>query len=290
MTHEAQTAARTTLDAATTHPATPTPLPGTWRAAAARGAIELRMFFRDQQTVGFIVALPAILLALLASIFGGHDAATGSGVTIGQLYTAGLIAGGIAGTSFTYLGITIAQERANGTLKWLAATPMPRTAYFAGKVVQVIVSALAETALLLAVGVAFYHVHLPSQTSQWLTFAWVFLLGTAACAVAGIAMSSLPKTASAAGPLVSLTLTVLSFISGVYVVPLTTIPAPLRDFGSLFPLTWLAQGMRSVFLPSSAAHLEPAGSWQHGVTALVLLAWIAGGLAVCTRTFRWQPR
>src|SRR6185437_4902822 len=166
-----------------------------------------------------------------------------------------------------------------------AATPMPRTAYFAGKVVQVIVSALVETALLLAVGVAFYHVHLPSQASQWLTFAWVFLLGTAACA-----MSSLPKTASAAGPLVSLTLTVLSFISGVYVVPLTTIPAPLRDFGSLFPLTWLAQGMRSVFLPGSAAHLEPAGSWQHGVTALVLLAWIAGGLVVCTRTFRWQPR
>jgi ABC-2 type transport system permease protein len=258
--------------------------------AAARGAIELKMFFRDKQTVGFIIALPAILLVLLASIFGNQAAARGSGVTIGQLYTAGLIAGGVAGTSFTYLGITIAQERGNGTLKWLAATPVPRTAYFAGKIIQVVISALAETALLLAVGVAFYHVHLPSQAGQWLTFAWVFLLGTAACAVAGIAMSSLAKTPSAAGPLVSLTLTVLSFISGVYVVPLTTIPKPLQDIASIFPLKWLAQGLRSVFLPASAARLEPAGNWQHGTIALVLLVWIAGGLVVCARTFRWQPR
>ena len=289
MTNQAQAAGRT-MPSSKSASLAAAPLPNAWRAVAARGAVELRMFFRDQQTVCFIVAMPALLLVLLASIFGGHDAAKGSGVTIGQLYTAGLIAGGIAGTSFTYLGITIAQERANGTLKWLSATPMPRTAYFAGKVVQVIVSAFAETVLLLAVGVAFYHVHLPSHTSQWLTFGWVFLLGTAACAVAGIAMSSLPRTPSAAGPLVSLTLTVLSFISGVYVVPLTAIPASLRDIGSLFPLTWLAQGMRSVFLPDSAAHLEPAGSWQHGTIALALLAWIAGGLVVCTRTFRWQPR
>jgi hypothetical protein len=102
---------------------------------------------------------------------------THNSVTIGQLYTVGLIAGGIAGTSFTYLDITIANERQNGVLRRLAATPMPRAAYFAGKVIQVTLCAIAETALLLAAGVAFYHVRLPAQASQWLTFAWVFLLG-----------------------------------------------------------------------------------------------------------------
>ena len=131
MTNQAQAAGRT-MPSSKSASLAAAPLPNAWRAVAARGAVELRMFFRDQQTVCFIVAMPALLLVLLASIFGGHDAAKGSGVTIGQLYTAGLIAGGIAGTSFTYLGITIAQERANGTLKWLSATPMPRTAYFAG--------------------------------------------------------------------------------------------------------------------------------------------------------------
>jgi len=266
------------------------PLPSFWRMAAARGQTELRVFFRDSATIGFIVTLPAILLVLLASIFGTQAAAAGSGVTVGQLYTAGLIAGGIASTSFQYLGISIALERQNGVLRRLAATPMPRAAYFAGKIIQVLLCSLAETALLLLVGVLFYHLHLPGQPGRWLTFGWVFLLGTAACAVAGIAVSSVPKRASGATPLISLVLTVLEFISGVFVVPLNSVPAPLRDVGSLFPLRWLAQGLRAVFLPGGAARLEPAGSWQLPLVALVLLAWTVGGLAVCAKTFRWQPR
>jgi ABC-2 type transport system permease protein len=265
------------------------PLPSVLGACLARGAAELRVFFRDKSTVGFIVVMPAIMLVLLASIFGSQAAAKGSHVTVGELFTAGLLAGGIAGTSFTYLGITIANERQTGVLRRLAATPMPRTAYFAGKIIQVMLCAVAETVLLVAVGVAFYHLHLPARPAQWLTLAWVFLLGTAACAVCGIAISGVSKTTAGAGPVVSLTLTVLSFISGVYV-PLTSVPAPLRDVASAFPLKWFAQGLRSAFLPGGAAHLEPAGTWEHLTTALVLIAWLAAGLAVCARTFRWQPR
>jgi ABC-2 type transport system permease protein len=280
----------TEITATKVGPATAPALPSAWRAAGARGVTELRVFFRDPATVGFIVTLPAVLLVLLASIFNTQPAAKGGGVTVGQLYTAGLVAGGVAATSFQYLGISIAQERQSGILTRLSATPMPRTAYFAGKVVQVLLCSLAETALLLLVGVLFFHLHLPSQPGRWLTFAWVFLLGTAACAVAGIAVSSLPRRASGAAPLVSLVLTVLEFMSGIFVVPLSTVPAPLRDVASLFPLKWLAQGLRAVFLPAGAARLEPAGSWQLGEVALVLLAWIAGGLVLCVKTFRWQPR
>jgi len=73
-------------------------------------------------------------------------------------------------------------------------------------------------------------------------------------------------------------------------VPFTVVPAWMRAVASLFPLKWMAQGMRSVFLPEHAATLEPAGSWEHGLTALVLLAWIAAGLVLCLKTFRWQSR
>jgi ABC-2 type transport system permease protein len=46
--------------------------------------------------------------------------------------------------------------------------------------------------------------------------------------------------------------------------------------------------MRSVFLPDAAAVAEPAGSWEHGTTALVLAAWVIIGLVVCARTGRWR--
>lgn len=262
-------------------------LPGAWRLGMARGGVEVKTFFRDKMAVAFIFGLPSILLVLLGSIFGGQAAA--QGVTVGQLFTAGMIAGGIMSTSFQYLAISIATERENGMLKRLSGTPMPRTAYFAGKLVQVMVCTVAETVLLMAVGMVFYHLHLPTEPGRWWTFAWVFVLGSAACALLGIAASSVPRSAASAMPVITLPFTVLQFISGVYV-PFSVVPGWMRTVASFFPLKWMAQGMRSVFLPEQAAALEPAGSWEHGRTALVLLAWTAAGLVLCIRTFRWQSR
>ena len=262
-------------------------LPGVWRLGAARGGVEVKAFFRDKMAVAFIFGLPPILLVLLGSIFGSQAAA--QGVTVGELFTAGMIAGGLMSTSFQYLAITIATERESGMLKRLSGTPMPRPAYFAGKVVQVMVCTVAETVLLIAVGMLFYHLHLPTEPGRWWTFAWVFVLGSAACALLGIAASSVPRSSASAMPVITLPFTVLQFISGVYV-PFTVVPGWMRAVASLFPLKWMAQGMRSVFLPEQAAALEPAGSWEHGLTALVLAVWIAAGLVLCAKTFRWQSR
>jgi ABC-2 type transport system permease protein len=57
---------------------------------------------------------------------------------------------------------------------------------------------------------------------------------------------------------------------------------------AVFPLKWMVQGMRSVFLPDAAAAAEPTGSWEHGMIALVLTVWVVVGLAICSRTFRWR--
>ena len=262
-------------------------LPGVWRLGVASGALEVKAFFRDKMAVAFIFGLPSILLVLLGSIFGGQAAA--HGVTVGQLFTAGMIAGGIMSTSFQYLAISIATERENGMLKRLSGTPMPRAAYFAGKFVQVLMCTVAETVLLMAVGIIFYHLHLPTSPGRWWTFAWVFLLGSATCALLGIAASSVPRSAASAAPVITLPFTVLNFISGVYV-PFNDVPHWMQDLGSFFPLKWMAQGMRSVFLPTGADALEPAHAWEHGRTALVLVMWLAAGLVLCAKTFRWQSR
>src|SRR5271156_2014716 len=262
-------------------------LPSVWRLGMARGGVEVKSFFRDKMAVAFIFGLPSILLVLLGSIFGNQAAA--QGVTVGQLFTAGMIAGGIMSTSFQYLAIGIATERENGMLKRLSGTPMPRAAYFVGKFIQVMVCTVAETVLLMAVGIIFYHLHLPTSPGRWWTFAWVFLLGSATCALLGIAASSLPRSAASATPVITLPFTVLNFISGVYV-PFNDIPHWMQDLGSFFPLKWMAQGMRSVFMPPRAEAMEPAHAWEHGRTALVLIIWLAAGLVLCAKTFRWQSR
>jgi ABC-2 type transport system permease protein len=263
------------------------PLPGVWRAGLARAAVELVTFFRDRQSVAFVFSLPAVLLVLLGSIF--RSMAAGHGMTVGTLFAAGLIGGGIASTSFQYLGIGIATERDRGMLKRLRGTPMPGAAYFIGKTGLVLVSTVAESVLLIIVGMLIDNLHLPTSAGRWWTFAWVFVLGTICFSLLGIAISSLPRSARSATAVIMMPMTVLQFISGVYV-PATLVPTWLRVIASFFPLKWICQALRSVFLPQQAVVLEPAGSWEHGRTALVLAAWIVAGLVLCLTTFRWQRR
>jgi ABC-2 type transport system permease protein len=174
-------------------------------------------------------------------------------------------------------------------LRRLRSTPMPPAAYFLGKIWLVLVTGLLETALLLTFGATVYGVDLPSDVTGWLTFAWIFVLGITGCALLGIAISSVPRSATSASSVVVLPFLVLEFISGVYIL-VDTLPGWMLTIGSFFPLKWLCQGLRGVFLPSAATALEPAGSWEYGRVALVLGAWCVGGLLLCLLTFRWKPR
>lgn len=262
-------------------------LPSAWRLGLLRGAMEIRLFFRSREQVVFTFAFPIVFLFLFASIFG--DTMANTGATASQYYVTSMTAAGIMSTSFQSLGVSIAVERDQHMLRRLRGTPMPPAAYFLGKIWLVMATGLLETALLLTFGSTAYGVRLPSDVSGWLTFGWIFVLGITGCALLGIAISSVPKSAKSASSVVVLPFLVLEFISGVYIQQ-NTLPNWMLTTGSFFPLKWLCQGLRGVFLPHAAAALEPAGSWEYGRIALVLGAWCVGGLALCLLTFRWKAR
>lgn len=256
-------------------------------ASISRGQVEVLQFFRNRDSVVFTLALPVVLLALLASIFSGS--VEGTDVTYSQVYTAALLAGGLASTSFLNLGVAIANERENGTLKRLAGTPMPRAAYFLGKVIVVLVASVLEVIVLMAVGYFAYGVALPSSIGRWWTFAWVTLLGGTAMTLLGVAASSLPRSARSAAAVLNLPFLVLEFISGIFV-PFTSLSHNLYGFAGLFPLRWLAEGYRSALLPSYFQRVEPGHAWNQQQIAVVLVIWCAIGLVVSVRTFRWTGR
>jgi ABC-2 type transport system permease protein len=262
-------------------------LPGVFGIGLQRGALELRQFFRQRDQVVFTFAFPVVFLFLFASIF--SDDVEGAGITASQLYVPAMMAAGIMSTSFQSLGISIAIERDEKVLRRLRGTPMPPASYFLGKIWLVLVTGLMETAILLLVGTTLYDVELPSDATRWFHFTWIFVLGLTACALLGIAISSVPKSGKSATSVVVLPFLVLQFISGVYIA-IDTIPNWMLNIGALFPLKWMCQGLRGVFLPDSAQVLEQAGGWEFGRVALVLGAWCIGGLVLCLLTFRWKNR
>ena len=265
-------------------------LPGLARLAWSRTVFEVRGFFRERDAVVFVFAYPILMLAIFATVFGSdEELVPGSGVRFPQYFLPGMVATGVMLSSFQNLAISIAAERDDGTLKRLRATPLPATAYFLGKTGQVLFSTVVQTALLLAVAALVFDVPLPTGAGRWWTFAWVLVLGTATGAVCGVAFSSVPRSGRSASPVVIPVVLVLQFVSGVFF-RFDELPTWMQQGASVFPLKWVAQGMRSVFLPDEAAVLEPSGTWQHGATAAVLLAWLAVGLVVGVRTFRWRRR
>ena len=253
-------------------------------ACLARGEVEIKQFFRSKDAVVFTLALPIVLLALLASIF-SHDI-PGTQVAYSQVYTTGLLAGGVASTSFLNLAVAIAGERENGGLKRLAGTPMPRTAYFMGKAIVVLVTCALETAVLLVFGHFAYAVAFPTSIGRWWTFIWVTLLGVTSMSLLGVAVSSVPRSARSAAPVANLPLLVLEFMSGVFV-PFTSLSKGLYNFAGLFPLRWMAEGYRSALLPSYFQQVEPGHHWNYSAMALVMGIWIVVGLVLAARTFRW---
>jgi ABC-2 type transport system permease protein len=268
----------------TTDTTAPVQQPSTLALGLARTGIEVKMFFRQRDSLVFTFLFPVILLFIFGSVFSDDLA---PGVSFTQYFAAGMVASGVVLSSFQSLAISIAIERDEGTLKRLHGTPMPPAAYFLGKIGLVLVTSVIQTAILLVIGALAFNLDLPTSPELWLRFAWVFVLGIAAGTLVGIAYSSVARSSQSAAAVVSPVVIVLQFVSGVFFV-FTELPGWMQSVGALFPLKWLAQGMRSVFLPEAFAADEAAGSWQLGTTALILAGWTVVGLVLSLRTFRWQ--
>jgi ABC-2 type transport system permease protein len=265
-----------------------TTLPSTVDIGLRRGRVELLQFLRDRTAVIFTFAFPALLLLLFGTIFKGEYAHPG--LSAGQVFSASMIAYGIVSTAFITMGVGIAVDREDGTLKRLRGTPVTAAAYFLGKVLFVAVLSAVEVAVLLAMGVLMFDLPLPTDAGRWVTFAWVFVLSVVACTLLGIAASALVRNARTAGAVLNVPVVALQFVSGIFIHPITQLPDWMITVASIFPVKWIGQGFRSVFLPDTALGMEAGGAWEPGRVALVLGAWCVVGLALCLLTFRWTDR
>lgn len=251
-----------------------------------QGVLEIKQFLRTRESFVFTLLFPVLLLVVFGAIFNFEIA---PGVRFTQYFAAGMLAAGLLGVGFQNLAIQIPIERDRGVLKRLLGTPMPRWVYFAGKVLMVLFAGVLITAVLLTVGVLFYDVPLPASGTAWLRLGWVSVLGITACTLLGVAFSSVARTGRSAPAMVTPVALVLQFTSGVFFV-FTQLPTWMQQIAAVFPLKWMTQGMRSVFLPDSFAAEEPAGSWELGRVALILAVWCVAGLVLCLLTFRWTTR
>lgn len=261
-----------------------------WR----RTLLEARMFSRDPSSLVFTLFFPLIMMGLFSTVFGdeatmGDPSRPESLLRPAEYYLPGMLALGTVLSGFQNLSGYVAAERFNGSIKRLAGTPLPSLSYFLGKTGLTLILIMTQTAFLLLGARFLFGVDMPTTADAWLTFAWLLLGSTAAWSAVGIAFACLARSGQGASTMSAVPPLLLAFISGVYF-PFSQMPDWLRTVADLFPLRWTASGMRSVFLPEGWETVEPGGTWNLGLGALVIAAWLIAGLALTRAVFRWPPQ
>jgi ABC-2 type transport system permease protein len=248
---------------------------------------EVTTYFRQGDSVFFSFLFPLVMLTIFSVAFSEQNfGPENAPLSAAAFYLPGMMAAGLLLSGLQNLAIDIAGEKGDGTLKRFAGTPLPVLSYFIGKIGQVFVTGILQAAMLLVVARVAFQVELPTEPEKWATFGWVFVLGVSTSAILGIALSGLPRSGKSATAVIIPIALVLQFISGVYL-GFSQLPEWLQNVASVFPLKWMAQGMRSVFLPEDFATLEQGGTWDLAGVAIVTAIWLVVGLAVTRMTFRW---
>ncbi|MBQ0855402.1 ABC transporter permease [Streptomyces sp. BH-SS-21] len=257
-----------------------------WRAGIQRGRIELRHLLRNPKEMSGHVTNVVVALAIAAYVTGDVP---GTHVPMAHLLLAGFAAYLLFQIGLVNLPQILVTEREEGTLLRLRATPGGIPAYLVAKSVLVVVMATGTLALLLAVAALLADGPLPHGPGGWLTLLWVTTLGLLAVVPLGAAIGAVLPNPREALALIMLPTMALLFTSGT-VFPITSLPVPVQQVASVFPLKWMAQGLRSALLPDSARTAEAAGSWELPMVALVLAAWAVLGFLLAVPLLRRAAR
>lgn len=257
-----------------------------------RTKIEIAILSQDYLSLFLVLFFPALLMLLFGMIFDdmpplpGPD---GQSLSVAQTYLPGLLAVGTVLSGFQNLTGYVAVDRFNGTIRRLSSTPLPEVSYFLGKIGMTLVLVVAQSVLLLLVATLVFDVPLPADPMRWVVIAGVMLLSTAAGAVLGIALASAAKTEQAGTTLAVAPTMVLSFISGVYMLP-SLLPDWLLGISAIFPLRWTAVGLQYAFLPEWAFEIPEMKTADPWLGIGIIAAWFVLGLILAMKTFKWKPK
>ncbi|MDZ5623266.1 ABC transporter permease [Nocardioides sp. HM23] len=218
---------------------------------------------RNTEVEGTDLLLPSVALPSLLGLL------VAFGVVIGPAYA-------------------LAMEKEDGTLLRHKAVPHGLEGYFAGQLTFQSLSLVPQMLVILVPSFLLFD-DLMAAPSGWLTVAWVLGLGMMATMPIGMAIGALVPSSQKVGTWGMLPVMVLAGTSGIFY-PVQRLWDWVEVVVQVFPLYWIGLGMRSAFLPDSAAAVEADGSWRTLETVAVLGLWAVVGALVTPVLLRRMAR
>jgi ABC-2 type transport system permease protein len=239
----------------------------------AQAGLETKTLVRNGEQLVLTLVIPVLLLTTFSL---DHSLVNeGSGPRVDFLVP-GMIALAVLSTAFTSQAIATGFERRYGVLKRLGSTPLSRSGLIGAKTVTVVGVELAQTAILIGVGLALHwRPHGGAAAAAWVTL--LVLLGTAAFSGLALLLAGTLR-AEATLALANLVYLVLLGIGGI-IFPLTKFPASARPVLTLLPSGALSDGLHAVLQHGHGLPLRDLA---------VLAVWAAITITLAARLFRWE--
>jgi ABC-2 type transport system permease protein len=242
---------------------------------------ENRSFWRNPAAAFFTFVFPLMFLVIFTTIFSGSvRLPTGEEVTTATYYTGSILAFAIVTAAYVNIAIQMTFARDEGILKRVRGTPLPAWAFLGGKVTHAAFVQVLLVSITLAFGYVFYDVQLPTTTAA--AFVVTFLIGSAAFASLGLAVTALIPNPDAAPAIVNFSVLPLYFMSGVFI-PVADAPRWMTAVADVFPVKHFLEAVLASYLGTTP------GGWEFGNLAVVA-AWGLAGTALAARFFAWEPR
>ena len=262
-------------DAAAVAAGWPAPAPGAAARAKmimAQAGLETRMLVRNGEQLLLTLVIPVLLL----TAFSLDRHLVSEGTKPVNFLVPSMIALAVLSTAFTSQAIATGFERRYGVLKRLGATPLSRGGLIGAKTVTVIGVELAQTAILIAVGLALgWQPNAGPGAAVWV--ALLVLVGTAAFSGLALLLAGTLR-AEATLALANLVYLVLLGIGGI-IFPLAKFPASAQPVLTLLPSGALSDGLHKVLQHGSGLPLRDLA---------VLAVWAVITITLAARLFRWE--
>ena len=137
--------------------------------------------------------------------------------------------------------------------------------------------AVLQTAIIVSVGSALYHVQV---AGSWLVIGGLVLLGSLTFIALGYVIGSFASTEDAANGMTSIVQFPLMFLSGTFF-PIDAMPDALKTVARALPLTYLGDGLRQAMVDGTP--FSPL--W---VCVAFLVVWLVVCFGIAARFFKWQ--
>jgi ABC-2 type transport system permease protein len=236
---------------------------------------------RNRLLVFFSLALPVLLFLLFQFVIDGHVNVGGRTYTVPQFFGPSIASYGVATGTYAYLAMNTAATREEGILKRLRGTPLSAPVYMAGRIGSAVAGGGLASALVLAIAVVFYDLHVAAVAIPAIAF--TFLVGAMAFSALGLAVASFAPNADAAVAIANATLLPAAFVSSVFV-PLEHPSTLVNVLGALLPLKPFSLAFQQ------AVHSESFASAFDWPRILVVACWGIAGAFLALRYFTWEPK